>query len=118
MSGAFVEAFNHLEHEEEMVSAQRSRGTEDDPYSLDDAFSGGVSVNIGSSSGIGPKVYDVFGTPKIGFSTSCCGAGPGFGTDTVFGGPYLAPSIGVSAPYQLASIGVGGAYYNGQLGGS
>jgi hypothetical protein len=104
VTGAFSYALNDYLHSQPPV----------DPYSLDDAFSNSTQVNIGGSTGNGPKVYDVFGNPKLGFSTSCCGGGPGFGSDTVFGEVPFSPNLGVSCPWQLCSVSVGAAYVNGQ----
>jgi hypothetical protein len=109
ITGAFVVVFNHAAHPD------NDRAPEPDPYSLDDAFEGGISINVGSSVGVGPKLYDVFGDPKPGFSTSCCGGGPGFGSDTIFGGPPLTPNVGLSLPGQLGSISYGGTVHNYNL---
>lgn len=66
---------------------------------------------MGSSVGVGPKVYDILGEPKYGFSTSCCGVGPGVGTDVIFGTGrsenLYSVNFGASAPGQLASVSAG-----------
>jgi hypothetical protein len=111
VTGAFSYAFNDALHSQTPVERQPAN----DPYSLDDAFSGKFQVNLASSVGFGPKVYDVFGDTQYGFSTSCCGGGPGVGSDTVFGQTPFFPNISLSCPAQLCSIGVGVSYRDYQL---
>jgi RHS repeat-associated protein len=116
VTGAFSYAFNRALHSPTPINNE----PEQDPYSLDDAFSSNGQINLGSSVGIGPKIYDVFGDPQYGFSTSCCGVGPGVGTDTIFGQTLVSPNISLSCPYQLCSAGVGVSYkdYNFAVSGS
>jgi RHS repeat-associated protein len=115
VTGAFSYAFNDALHPSANERAtSHASGSERDPYSLDDAFSGRFQVNVGEVFGEGPKIYDVFGTPQLGVSGTCCGVGPGVGFDYVNG--VFSPNVGLSAPFQLGSIGYGGSFSNGQVG--
>ena len=109
-NGAVTGAFSYA------LNDQLHPVREENPYSLDDAFSSKPQVNIGSSVGIGPKAYDVFGDTQYGFSTSCCGVGPGVGTDSIVGHDMFSPNYGVSCPFQLCSVGISGSYNNYEIG--
>jgi hypothetical protein len=92
---------------------------ERNPYSFDDLMQSNVQVNIGSSSGIGPKVFNVFGTPQYGFSVSNPGGGPYVGADVVYGAngsAVVSPSVGIAAPFGLAAVGAGGTWTSDQVG--
>jgi RHS repeat-associated protein len=110
--GAFSYMYNDFLHQK--LSAP-------DPNAMpNDVFEGGVQVNLGSSIGTGPKMYDVFGDAKPGFSVSA-GA---FGTDTVFGtgyaGDYFQPTVGLSPPpplHLLGGVSVGPSLAPGFYGG-
>lgn len=123
--GAFSYAFNDALHPSESAAQQaptRSPAStvEPNPYSLDDAFGGGIQVNVGSSVGIGPKEYDIFGDAHPGFSVSNPGGGFSVGADVEFtkSGTTITPSVGGAAPFGLASMSVGGRASDYQVSGS
>ncbi len=120
--GAFSYAFNDSLHPSATPQdvPSRSPASEPDPYSLDDAFGGGIQVNVGSSVGIGPKMYDIFGDPHPGFSVSNFGGGPTVGADIEFtnGGTTITPNAGAAAPFGLGSLTAGGRVSDSQMSGS
>ena len=107
------------------ASGDAHGSTESNPYSMDDLFDSKLQVNLigDASSVISPKVFDIFGSPRKGFtiSTPTPGGGPFVGADVVLGSdgtPTVYPNVGVATPSGLAAGSYGGTLTSSEINGS